>query len=44
VVFGHGGDFTTALDLSSLDGTNGFKINAKAASGIPIWQSAPRAM
>src|SRR5258706_501626 len=32
VVFGKAGGFTTPLELSTLDGANGFKINGEAAS------------
>jgi Ca2+-binding RTX toxin-like protein len=32
VVFGHGGAFASATDISSLDGTNGFVINGEANS------------
>jgi hypothetical protein len=31
VVFGHGGDFASTVDLSALDGTNGFRLNGVSA-------------
>jgi Ca2+-binding RTX toxin-like protein len=31
VIFGHGGAFSATLNVSTLDGTNGFQINAEAA-------------
>ncbi|MEX2648893.1 MAG: hypothetical protein WD673_07760 [Alphaproteobacteria bacterium] len=39
VVFGHGGGFTAALDLATLDGTNGFRldgIDAADRSGFSV--------
>jgi FG-GAP repeat/RTX calcium-binding nonapeptide repeat (4 copies) len=40
VVYGHAGSFGTNIDLSTLDGTNGFKISGVGASDRAGWSVA----